>query len=107
MQIISIDKTVRSDTVQDLKKFNSQSLKTQAKKREQLVSMMPAFKKAFNSLGDDIVELYREIDALKNEIGSYDGKWLEESTANVLKQIEDEKRSNLIMSRMKKQMEKQ
>ena len=33
MQTISTDKTVRNDTMQDLKKFNSQSLTTQAKKR--------------------------------------------------------------------------
>ena len=33
MQIISNDKTVRNDTVQDLKEFNSQSLSTRAKKR--------------------------------------------------------------------------
>ena len=40
-QIISNDKTVRNNTVQNRKKFNSQSLATQAKKGEQLVSMMP------------------------------------------------------------------
>ena len=57
MQLISTDKTVRNDTVQDLEEFNSQSLTTQAKKGEQLVSMMPAIKKAFNLIGDDIVEL--------------------------------------------------
>ena len=34
MQIIANDKTVRSDTVQDLKVFNSQSLTIQAKKGE-------------------------------------------------------------------------
>ena len=32
MQIISNDKTVRNDTIQDLKEFNSQSSATQAKK---------------------------------------------------------------------------
>ena len=74
MQIISNDKTVRNDTVQDLKEFNSQFLATQAKKGEQLVSMMPAIKKAFNLLGDDIVELSTEKDVLKNKIGSYDEK---------------------------------
>ena len=42
MQIVSNDKTVRCDTVQDLKELNSQSLATQAKKGKQLVSMMPA-----------------------------------------------------------------
>ena len=42
MQIISNDKTVRSDTIQEIKEFNSQSLTTQAKKGEQLVGMMPA-----------------------------------------------------------------
>ena len=106
MQIISSDKTVTNDTIQDLKEFNQQSLTTQAKKGEQLVSMMPAIKKAFNLLGDDIVELSTENDALKNKIGSYDEKWLEESKTKLLKEIDDEKRANLIMSRMKKQMNK-
>ena len=47
IQITANDKTVRSDTVQDLKEFNSQSLATQAKKGEHLVSMIPAFMTAF------------------------------------------------------------
>ena len=67
---------------------------------------MPAIKKIFISLGDDIVDLSSKNDALKNKIGSYDEKWLEESKAKILKQIDDEKRANLIMSRLKKQMEK-
>ena len=106
MQLSSNDKTVRNDTIQDLKEFNQQSLTTQAKKGEQLVSMMPAIKKAFNLLGDDIVELSTENDALKNKIGSYDKRWLEESKLKLLKEIDDEKRANLIMFRMKKQMNK-
>ena len=106
MQIISNDKTVRNDTVQDSKEFNSQSLSTQAKKGKQLVSMMLAIKEAFNLMGDDIVELSSENDALKSKIGSYDEKWLEDSKAKLLKQIDDEKRAHLIMSRMKKQIEK-
>ena len=96
MQIISTDKTVRNDTVNDVKEFNNQSLATQAKKGEQLDSMMPAIKKAFNLLGDDIVELPTENDALKNKIGSYDEKWLDESKARLLQQIDDEKRANII-----------
>ena len=106
MQLISSDKTVRNGTVQDLKDFNNQSLTTQAKKGEQLVSMMPAIKKAFNLMGDDIVELNVENESLKNQIGDYDEKWLQESKAKLLKDINDEKRANLIMSRMKKQMNK-
>ena len=103
MQIISNDKIVRNDTIQDLEKFNSQSLTTQAKKGEQLFSMTPAIKKAFNLMGDDIVELHTENETLKNKIGSYDEKWLEESKLKLLKQIDDEKGANLITSRMKKQ----
>ena len=103
MQIIFNDKTVKNDTVQDLKEFNQQSLTTQAKKGEQLVSMMPAIKKAFILLGDDIVELSTKNDALKNQIGSYDEKWFEEFKARLLQQIDGEKRANLVMSRMKKQ----
>ena len=66
MQFISNDKTVRNDTIQDLKEFNSQSLSTRAVKREQLVSMVPAVRKVFNLLGDDIVDLSTENDVLKN-----------------------------------------
>ena len=105
-QIIFNDKTVRNDTVEDLKEFNSHSLSTRAKKGEQLVSMMPAIKKAFNLLGDDIVDLSTENDALKNKIGDYDEKWLQESKAKLLKDIDDKKRADLIMSRMKKQKNK-
>ena len=65
MQFISIDQTVRSDTLQDLEDFNSQSLVTQAEKVEQLVSMMPAIKTVFELSGDDMVEFSRENGASK------------------------------------------
>ena len=48
IQIIANDKTVGSDTVHALKKFNNHSSATQAKKVEQLVFMMPAIRKAFD-----------------------------------------------------------
>ena len=106
MQIIFNDKTVRSDTVPDLKVFNLQSPTTQPKKGEQLVSLMPAIKKAFDLMVDDIMELSTENE---NKLGSYDEEWkrLDESQAKLLEQIDDDKRSNLIMSRMKEQMNKQ
>ena len=106
IQLISSDQTVSNDTIQDLKDFNQQSLSTQAKKGEQLTSLMPAIKKAFNVLGDDIIDLSTENDALKNKIGSFDERWLEESKLKLLKEIDDEKRANIIMSRMKKQVNK-
>ena len=104
LQIISNVKSARSDTIQDIKEFNSQSLTTQGKKGEQLVCIMPAFKKAFDFIGDDIVELSTENDSLKNHLGDYDQKWLYESEANLLKQMDVEKGFYLFMSRMKKQM---
>ena len=106
MQLISSDQTVRNNTIQDLKDFNQQSLSTRAKKGEQLVSMMPAIKEAFTLMGNDIVDLSTENDALKEKIGDYDEKWLQESKEKLLKNIDDEKRANLILSRMKKQMNK-
>ena len=78
MQIISNYKTVRSNTVQDLKDFTSQSLATQANEGEQLVSMMLAIEKAFDIKGDDIVELSTENEFLKIKIDSYDENCLEE-----------------------------
>ena len=77
MQLISTDQTVRDNTIEDLKDFNSQSLSTRAKKGEQLVSTMPAIKKALYLLGDGIVDLSTENDALKEKIGEYDEKWLQ------------------------------
>ena len=68
--------------------------------------MMPAIKKAFNLLGDRIVDLTTENDALKEKIGDYDKKWLQKSKEKLLQDIDDEKRANLIMCRMKKQMNK-
>ena len=106
MQICSTNQKVRNNTIQDLKDFNQQSLSTRAKKGEQLVSMMPAIKEAFTLMGNDIVDLSTENDALKEKIGDYDEKWLQESKEKLLKDIDDEKRANLIMSRMKKQMNK-
>ena len=67
---------------------------------------MPAIKEAFTLMGNDIVELSAENDTLKNQIGDYDQKWLQESKAKLSKDINDEKRANLIMFRVKKQMNK-
>ena len=106
IKVTSNGKTVRTDNIQVLKEFNSQSLTTLAKVSEQLVSMMPDIKKAFNLMGDDIIELSTENEALKNQMGEFNERWLQESKANFLKEINDAKRANLIMSRKKKQMEK-
>ena len=71
MQFICNDKTVRSNTVEDLKYYNSQFLATQArKKREQLLSLMPAFGKVFDLIGDDTVEKYTKNESLKNKLGT-------------------------------------
>ena len=68
MQIFATDKTVRNDTIKGLKDFNLQSLTTQARKGEQLVSMMPAIKKAFTLMGDDLVELHTQNENLKRKL---------------------------------------
>ena len=69
--------------------------------------MMLASKKAFNLLGDDLVEFHTENKSLRNKIGPSDEKWLEQSKARLLQQIDNDKRANLNMSRMKKRMNKQ
>ena len=57
-------------------------------------------------MGDDIVELSVENESLKDQISDYDEKWLQESKAKLLKDIDNEKRAILIMPRMKKQKNK-
>ena len=44
--------------------------------------MMPVIKKAFDLMGDDIIELSTKDDSLKDKLVSYDGKWLVESKKN-------------------------
>ena len=63
---------------------------------------MRAIKKAFNLMGDDIIELSTENDALKKKIGSYGEKWVKESKNKMLKQTDNEERVNLIMSMTEK-----
>ena len=52
------------------------------------------------------MELSGENEPLKDKIGSNDKKWLEVSMANFLKQFNEEKRANLFVSRLEKQMKK-
>ena len=67
------------------KDFNSQSLATQSKKkREQIASMMPAFKKTLSLTGDNVGDFSAENENLRKK-GSYDEKWLEESKARPFK----------------------
>ena len=53
-------------------------------------------------MGDDIVDLSTKNDAFKSKIGFYYEKWLQESKNKMLEQIDDEKRANIIVLRMKK-----
>ena len=57
-------------------------------------------------MGDDIVEISFENESLKNQIGEDGEKWLQESKAKLLKDIDDEKRAILFMSRTKKRKNK-
>ena len=47
MQIVFTDKTVRSDTIEDLKQFNCQSITTQAKKRRTISFYEACYEKIF------------------------------------------------------------
>ena len=47
MQKISTDKTVRNDTIQDLKDFDNQSLAAQAKKRRTISFYHTCYQKSF------------------------------------------------------------
>ena len=76
----------------DIKKFNNKSLAKQAKKGEQIVSMMPDFEKDFELMCDDRVKLSGRKDALKTKIEAYKELWRKESKAKLLKQIDDGKK---------------
>ena len=102
MQIISIFKNIRNNTVRDLKNLNSQSLAAQVEKGKHLAFMMPANNEDSDLIGE-VIELSTENESLKNKKSSYDRKWLQESKTKFLKQFNNKKRANLIMSKREKQ----
>ena len=69
--------------------------------------MIPALKKAFDSMGDDGIEFSTVKETLKTKKDSHDRKALEESEVKLLEKFIDEKISNLIKARMEKEMKKQ
>src|SRR5207247_2122558 len=95
IQLVKTNNEVRNEIINDLKEFNNQTLVTQAKKGEELVAMMPAVKKAFNMMADDIFELSTENDLLKDKIGEYDEEWLKESKDKLLANTTDDKKQKL------------
>ena len=54
-------------------------------------------------MGNDINDSSTKNNSLKNKKSSHDRKRWEESKAKLLKQIDDDNRASLIMSRMEKQ----
>ena len=58
---------VQSNREPLIKEFNRQSSAAQAKKGKQLVSIMSAFKKVFDFLGDNIVKLSTENEFLETK----------------------------------------
>ena len=64
-------------------------------------------KETFDLMGDVIVDLSTKNETLEDQIGDYDEKCLKESKTKPLKQTDDDKRANLLLSRMQKQMIKQ
>ena len=68
---------------------------------------MPALKEAFDLMGDNIVEISTENEALNSQICDFDQKWFKKSKTKTMDQMDDEKRAQPIMSRMNKQINKQ
>ena len=82
MQIISTDKTVRNDTIQDLKEFNSQCLSSQARKGEQLTSMMPAIEKAFAD--EKLEKIDCHISYIEKDYNEFKLQYIKQSVDDIL-----------------------
>ena len=72
------DKKLREETIRDLKDYKSQSILTQAI-REEFLTTLPAVKRRYNILGDEIMELDTENIILKNKTSAHHQKCLLES----------------------------
>ena len=101
MQFIPSDKTVTNKIIQNWKKFNSQSSSTRGKRKQQLVTMMPSIKNAFDTMGDLIVELTAEIESLKKKVSFYDENCSQESKSKLLQK--NDKKRGFEMTRMNQQ----
>jgi predicted metalloprotease with PDZ domain len=105
-ELVKTNNEVKKEIIENIKDFKKQSLATQAKKGEELVAMMPAVKKAFNIMADDIYELSTENEILKDKIGDYDENWLKESKVKLMANTTEDKKNKLILERMRNQLNK-
>ena len=103
IDLVKGDKTIRDETKQALKEFNEQSLQSQAKQGEQLTSMMPAIKKAFELSRDDNYELVVENTVLRDKIGDVNEAWLDASKKKLLANTGDDEKNKVYLERMKRQ----
>ena len=80
-QSVPSNKTVREETIQDIKDLKSKSNLTQAKRGKELVAMMPAVENFSNLLGDDITKSIYWIffEKIKWMNLKTDENWLEET----------------------------
>jgi regulator of replication initiation timing len=104
IQLVSSDDEVRKETIEAVSEFKNQSLTTQAKKGEQLQAMMPAIKKSFGMMVNEICELSAENSVLKDKIGDYDVKWLNASTKKLLIDTTEEAKKQQFLERMRRQL---
>ena len=103
IDIVRGDKSIREETKQAMKEYKQQSLQSQAKQGEQLTSMMPAIKRAFELVRDDNYELVVENNVLRDKIGDVNEDWLETSKKKLLENTGDDEKNKVFLERMRRQ----
>ena len=96
MELISNNKTGRSDTIQNLKDFNKQSISNPTGEKEQILAM-----------GDDKVESSNKNGTLKSKEGSHNETMLEKPETTLNQKIDKEKTVAIIIARMNEQLFKE
>ncbi len=80
---------------------SKQTIATQAKKAEKLISNQVVYGDEIKMTGEDIFDFGVENEALRGKLGEVDEKWLSESKTRIKLSYDDTRKKRFILERMK------
>src|SRR5215469_10151030 len=106
LEYVKSNQVTRNKIREELIELNKQNISTRAKKAEELTANLVVYNEAVVMMGDEIFELGVENQALRDQLGEVDDKWLNESKSRIVCGYNDEKKNKFILDRMRRQMKK-
>ncbi len=106
LEYVKSQKDTKLKIREELVDLSKQTIATQAKKAEELISNQEVYVEAIKMMGEDIFDLGVENEALRGKLGEVDEKWLSESKTRIKLSYDDARKNWFILERMKRQTQK-